>query len=172
MSSRLASIDLTQEMLDEESREKLKVKWGGSKISWRKGNFIGSHSLTEDKTMWDMEKNRYGMYLYWYKQKNLAMEVLLAHIGLIQTLKAIPPSLASSVGLWLFPPQHSGQVPSKDTIKMVSLNSWKGCCSNRCTDSSATNNSAACPTECATSGSISLIDSQWASVAGTQGVNG
>ena len=71
MSSGLASIDLTQEMLDEDSREKLKgkIKQIESKLK-RKGEF---HSAMlgncEDEIVWDMEETRYRMCLYWYKQK-------------------------------------------------------------------------------------------------------
>ena len=73
--SGLASIDLTQEMLDEDSKEKLKGKMKQLRAIL---------AYYEDETMWDMEETRYRMHLYQYKQKIWQCEILLAHTGSIQ----------------------------------------------------------------------------------------
>ena len=88
-SSWLASIDLTQEMLDEESREKLKGKMKQLKSKLKKGREFHMAILAsyEEETVLDMEEIRYGMHLYGYKQKIWQCEILLAHTGSIQNLK-------------------------------------------------------------------------------------
>ena len=71
MSSGLASIDLTQEMLDEKSREKLKgkIKQLESKLKKEREYHRAKLDNYEDDTVWDMEGTRFRMHLYWYKQK-------------------------------------------------------------------------------------------------------
>ena len=68
--------------------------------------------------MWGIEETRYRMHIYKYKQKIWKCEFLLAHTGSKQTLKVIPPSLASSVDSMAIPMQYSGQVPSQGTREM------------------------------------------------------
>ena len=72
----------------------------------------------EDETLWDMEETRYRIHLYQYKQIIMQCKIFLAHTGFIQTLKAIPPSLTSSVEPVASPTQYSGQVPYKGTGEM------------------------------------------------------
>ena len=98
MSSGLASIDLTQEMLDEESREKLKGKQKQLENKLKKEREFHRTILVnyEDETVWDMEETRCRMHVYCNKQKIQQCKILLAHTGSIQTLKAVPPSLTSS----------------------------------------------------------------------------
>ena len=66
-SSGLASIDLTQEMLDEESREKLKGKMRQLERKLNKEREFHRAILTnyEDETVQNMEETRYRMHLYW-----------------------------------------------------------------------------------------------------------
>ena len=85
-------------------------------------------------------------------------------------MKAIPLSLASSVKSTTSPTQSSGQVPPQGTREKAqpSTANW---------DAAQPDELAAVqeitqpppPTSCATSGSISLMDSDEASVAGTPG---
>ena len=114
ISSRLASIDL---MLDEESREKLKIKMKQLESKLKKEREFHRAILDnyEDETVWDMEETRYGMHLYWYKWKIQQCKIVLVHTGSIKTLKAVAPSLARSVESVAIPTQHSGQVPSQGT---------------------------------------------------------
>ena len=72
----------------------------------------------EDETVWDMDETRYRMHLYQYKQKIRQCEILLAHTGSIQNLKAIPPSLTHSFQSVASPTQCSGWVPSQGTREM------------------------------------------------------
>ena len=124
----------------------------------------------ENETVWDREETRYRMLLYCYQQKIQQFEILLVHNGSIQTLKAILASLASSVKSVASPTQCSGQVSSQGTREM-------GQPSTAERDAAWADALAVVqyitqpppPTSCATSGSISLIDSDEASVAGTQG---
>ena len=71
MNSGLASIDLSQEMLDKESRGKLKgkIKWLGSKLKREREFHSAILGNYEEETVQDMEETRYRMHLYWYKQK-------------------------------------------------------------------------------------------------------
>ena len=57
------------------------------------------------------------MHLYQYKQIRQC-EILLAHTCSIQTLTAVPPSLASSVNSTFSPTHFSGQVPPQGTREM------------------------------------------------------
>ena len=114
-SSRLAKIYLTQEMLEEQNREKLKVKVRQPKNRLKKEREFYRAMLAnyEDETIQNMEETRYRMHLYQYKEKIWWCEILLAHTVSIQTLKTIPPSLASSVKLTVsLTPCSTGQVPS------------------------------------------------------------
>ena len=65
--------------------------------------------------MWDMEETRYRMHQYQYKHKIWQCKILLDHTSSIQTLKAVPPSLTTSVESVASPIQLSGQVPSQAT---------------------------------------------------------
>ena len=71
-----------------------------------------------DETVSDMGEPRQNMHLYWYEQKIWQHKILSAHTGSIQTLKAIPSSLASSVKSMASPTQCSGQVPSQGSGEM------------------------------------------------------
>ena len=171
-SSGLASIDLIQEVLDEESREEIKGKMKQLESKLKKEREFNQAMLANyaDETVWDMEETRYRMVLYQYKQKIWQCKILLAHNGSIQILKAIPPSFASSVKSAACPTQCPGQVPPQGTREM-------GQHSTAERDAAQVDVLAAVqqiiqshpPTSCATSGSISLKDSDEASVAGTQG---
>ena len=120
--------------------------------------------------MQNMEETRYRMHLYWYKQKIRQCEILLAHTGSIQTLKAISPSLASSVKSMISPTQCSGQVPSQGTremgqpsiAKLDAAQPYVLAAVQQITQSLLL-------TSCTTSGSIYLIYSEEANVTGTQG---
>ena len=80
MSSGLANINLTQEMLDEESREKLKGKMRQLKSKLKKEREFHRAMLANyEDEMWDMEETRYRMHLYQYKEKICQCESLLAH---------------------------------------------------------------------------------------------
>ena len=116
--------------------------------------------------MWNMEETRLRVHLYWYKQKIWQCEILLAHTGSIQTLKNIPPSLASSTNPTVSPtPCFTGQVPSQGTEEMGQPSTAKW-------DAAQANALAAVQqitqllplTSCTTAGSISLMDSDDASV--------
>ena len=98
-------------MLDEESRGKLKCKMKHLKSKLRKEREFHRAMLTnyEDETVWDMKENMYRMLLYQNKPQIWQCKIFLAHNGSIQTLKAIPPSLASSVKSVASPTQCSGQ---------------------------------------------------------------
>ena len=52
----------------------------------------------KDETMLNMKETRYRMHIYWYKERILQCEILLADAGSVQALESIPSSLASSVG--------------------------------------------------------------------------
>ena len=120
--------------------------------------------------MWDMEETRYRTLLYWYKQEIWQCKIILAHTGSIHDLKFVPPSLTSLVGSVASPMQCSGEIPFHGTREM-------GQPSIAQKDTSQAHALAPVqeitqllpPPSCATSGSISLIDSDGASVAGDQG---
>ena len=120
-SSGMANIDLTQEILDEKSREKLKGKIGQIENKLKKERELHRAMLAnyKNETMQDMEETRYRMHLYQYKQKIQQCEILLAYTGCIQALKTIPPSLASPVKPTVSPTLCStSQVPFQSTGEM------------------------------------------------------
>ena len=96
----LTIIDLTQETLDAESREKLKgkLKLLESKLKKEKEFHRTILANYEDEAVQDMEETRYRMHLKQYKQKIWQCKILLTHTGSIQDLKVAPPPLTSSVG--------------------------------------------------------------------------
>ena len=120
--------------------------------------------------MWDTEETRCRMCLFWYKQKIWQCEILLAHIGPIQTLKTTFPSLAGSVESTVDPTLWSDQVPPQGIREMGQPSMAK-------LDAAQADALTAVqwitqplpPTLCTISGSIYLMDSDGASVAGTQG---
>ena len=117
--------------------------------------------------IWRKPGNR--MHLYWYKQKMRQCEILLAHTGSIQTLKTVPPSLASYVGSTVDPTPYSSQVPSQGPGQMgwPSTAEYNAACADAL--EAVKQITQPLPTSCTTSESISLMDSDEPSVAGTQG---
>ena len=111
------------------------------------------------------------MHLYWYKQKIRQCEILFACTGSIQAFKTVPPSLASSLIPTASPTLCSiSQVPLQGTREegQPSTAKW---------DAAQADALAAVqqiiqpipPTSGNASGSISLMDSDDTSFAGTQG---
>ena len=112
-SSHLAYIDLTQEMLHEESKEKLKGKIRLIEDKLKEREFHRAILANyKDETMQNMEETMYRMYLYQYNQKTQQYEITLAHTGSIQALKVAPSSLVSSVKPTVSPtPCSTSQLP-------------------------------------------------------------
>ena len=168
----LASINLTQKTLDKESKENLKGKINYLESKLKREREVHSAMLGtyDDETAQDMEETRYRMYLCWYKQKIQQCKILLDHTGFIQTLKAIPPSLTSSIKSVASPSQCSGQVPPEGTVEMGRPSMAERDAAQADALAAVHQITQLAPLAlCATSGSISLIDSDGASVVGTQG---
>ena len=68
--------------------------------------------------MWEIQKTRHRMHLYWYKQSIQQCEILLANTGSIQDLNPVPLSLVSAIKSLVSPTQHSGQTPFPGTEEM------------------------------------------------------
>ena len=172
-SSGLANIDLTKEMLDEASKEKLTGKIMGIKDKLKKkrkfhGTILANY---KDETIQNIEEIRYRMHLYWYKPKIWQCEILLAYTGSLKALKTIPPSLASYVEPTVGPtPCSISQVPFQGTgeVSWPSTPKWDAAR----IDVLATLQKVTQlfpPTSGTNSGFISLMDSNDTSVAGAQG---
>ena len=126
--SRLANIDFSQELLNEESKEKLKgkIRQIENKLNRERGFHRTIFANYKNEIMQNVKETRYRMHLYWYKERIQQCEILLAHMGSIQALKTIPLSLASPVGptISLIPcftsqvhPQSSGEAHQPSTAK-------------------------------------------------------
>ena len=68
--------------------------------------------------MWEMAETKYRMHLYWYKEMIQQCKILLANTGSIHDLKAVPPSLTSSVRFVASPTLCPGHIPSHGTREM------------------------------------------------------